>query len=510
MQDRYHFDRFELRLTERLLLDDGQPAEVGARAFDLLVCLLAHRDRVLTKGELLDAVWPGLVVEDNNLSVQVSALRKVLGAQAIATLPGRGYRFALGVREGGLSAPGDAQRAGATDAARSAIAVLPFQVLSDDPRVQFLADGLVEDVIALLARVPGFILISRASSFAFRGQAITAPDVAHQLGARFVVEGSVRPMGPAWRVATQLIDAASGHVLWSGRFDRRSDEAVDLQEDIARGILSELEPELTRAEMAHIRRQRPENQDAWAHYHQAVGSLALQGWGRDAMAEARQRLLRSVALDPAFGLAHAHYALLTALSMNIGVLPSDAGHTQEALGAARQAMVLDDGSSEVLGYAGCALCDLGQRDQGVEVLQRALEIDPSNAQAHVALGASWVLAGQLQAGIEKMRYGMRTSPRDRRLGFWGWALGVFLLRAERLDEALVEARASSRRDPQFPLPRVLEAALLDRLGQPAEARAALAWARQLSPALSLNEIAQTHGRHVGKRLAALWEPAGSP
>ncbi|MDZ4290902.1 MAG: winged helix-turn-helix domain-containing protein [Hydrogenophaga sp.] len=507
MQDQFQFDRFEVRATQRLLLIEGQPAELGARAFDLLLCLLLHRDRVVSKGEILDLVWPGLVVEENNLSVQVSALRKVLGSQAIATIPGRGYRFALDLLPDSGLPQRDALRPQAADAARPTIAVLPFIVLSDDPQVSFLADGLVEDVIALLARVPGFMLISRASSFAFRGHDVTVPDVAQQLGVRFVVEGSVRLVGDALRVSTQLIEAATGRVLWTGRFDRRRNEAVDLQEDIARGVMSELEPELTRAEIAHIRRQRPENQDAWAHYHQAVGSLALQGWGHDAMAEARQRLQTSVALDPAFGLGHAHYALLTALSMNIGAMPNDPGLALEALGAARQAMALDDGNSEVLGYAGCALCDLGYHEQGVDVLLRALEIDPSNAQAHVALGASWVLSGQLDAGIERMRYGMKISPRDRRLGFWGWALGNFLLRAERLDEAFAEARTSSRRDPRFSLPRVLEAAILDRQGKNGEARAALTRARQISPTLTLDAIAQTHGRHVGKRLALFWDVA---
>lgn len=504
MQDRYQFDRFEVRPTERLLLVEGRPTEVGARAFDLLLCLLANRDRVMSKGDIMDTVWPGLVVEDNNLSVQVSALRKLLGANAIATIPGRGYRFALDARAGSASPENDALPSRAADTARPTIAVLPFNVLSDDPLVHFLADGLAEDVIALLARVPGFTLISRASSFAFRGHHVTVPEVAQQLGVRFVVEGSVRLVGDALRISTQLIDAASAHVLWSGRFDRRRDEAVDLQEDIARGIMTELEPELTRAEIAHIRRQRPESQGAWAHYHQAVGSLALQGWGNQAMAEARRQLQTSVALDPAFGLGHAHCAMLTALSMNIGALPNEPALAREALEAARHAIGLDDGSSEVLGYAGCALCDLGHHDQGVEVLLRALEIDPSNAQAHVALGASWVLTGQLDVGIERMRYGMKISPRDRRLGFWGWALGTFLLRADQPDEALAEARLSSRRDPRFSLPRVLEAAILDRQGKAEEASAALAWARQLSPTLTLNEIALTHGRHVGKRMALLW------
>jgi TolB-like protein len=504
MQDHYHFDRFEVRPAKRLLLVEGVPAAVGARAFDLLLCLLAHRDRVLSKSEILELVWPSLVVEENNLSVQISSLRKLLGTHAISTIPGRGYRFALNVQQGSAPPPGEAYQPQAATVAKPTIAVLPFNVLSDEPQVNFLADGLAEDVIALLARVPGFLLISRASSFAFRGHEVTVPEVALQLGVRFVVEGSVRLNKDILQISTHLIDAASGHVLWSGRFNRRRDDAVDLQEDIARGIISELEPELTRAEIAHIRRQRPENQGAWAHYHQAIGAIALQGWGREAMAEARSQLQKSVALDPAFGLGHAHYALLTALSMNIGLLPDSASFVAEALGAAKRAIELDDGSSEVLGYAGCALCDLGQHAGGVEALKQALEIDPSNAQAHVALGASLVLTGKLEAGIEKMRFGMKISPRDRRLGFWGWALGAFLLRAGRLDEALVEARTAIRRDPKFHFARVLEAAVLDLQEHVGEASASLALARQMCPTLTLNEIALTHGRRVSAKMALLW------
>jgi len=505
MQDRYHFERFEVWPAERLLLMGGLPVAVGARAFDLLLCLLAHRDRVLSKGEIIEIVWPDLVVEENNLSVQISALRKLLGPKTIATISGRGYRFSLDVSQVKLPPKAEVHLPRDASSTKPTIAVLPFNVLSDDPQVNYLADGLAEDVIALLARVPGFLLISRASSFAFRGQDVTLTALAMQLGVRFVVEGSVRQNSEILRVSTTLIDAATGQVLWSGRFDRRRNETVDLQEEIARGIISELEPELTRAEIAHIRRQRPENLDAWAHYHQAIGSIALQGWGREAMAEARYQLQKSVALDPAFGLGYAHYALLTVLSIKFGYLPDAANLTEEVMGAANQAIGLDDGSSEVLGYAGCALCDLGHHDRGVEVLHRALEIDPSNAQAHVALGASLGLTGQLEVGIKKIRFGMEISPRDRRLGFWGWALGNFLFRAERTDEALVEARTSCRRDPRFHFSRVLEAAVLDLQGNAMEAGSSLAIARQLCPTLTLNEIALIYGRRVSARMALLWK-----
>jgi TolB-like protein len=508
LQDTFRFGRFELRPAERLLLADGVPAALGARAFDLLLCLLVHRDRVVTKDEALSLAWPGRVVEENNLSVQVSALRKLLGPGAIATIPGRGYRFSMPVTDRVARPDDEIRRHGSAVADPPTIAVLPFAVRSDDPRVAFLADGLAEDVIALLARVPGFVLISHASSFAFRGLQAGTTEIARQLGVRYLVEGSVRPAADLLRVSSQLVDAASGRVLWTGRFDSARDRAVDLQEDIARGIITQLEPELTRAEIAHIRRQRPENLDAWAHYHQAVGSIALQGWGADAMAEARAQLVRSVTLDPSFGLGHAHYALLTALARNIGLLPDEPALVEDALSAADRAIGLDHGSSEVLGYAGCALCDLGQKDRGLDMIRQALELDPSNAQAHVGLGAALAMTGQFEAGIGQMQFGMRISPRDRRLGFWGWALGSFLLRADRAEDALAEAQASGRRDPRLHLAQVLQAAALARLGRHPEAVAALSVARRLRPQLTPGEVAVAHGRRAGEALAPLWDRAG--
>jgi adenylate cyclase len=387
---------------------------------------------------------------------------------------------------------------------RPSIAVLPFKVLSQDPRLGFLADGLAEDVIALLARVPGFELISQSSSFAFRNREASVATIARDLGVRYIVEGSVRAVGDVVRVSTQLIDAASARVLWSGRLDGRSDDTSDLQDGIARGVISELEPELTRAEIALIRRLRPENVDAWGCYRQGLGAIALKGWTEEAMQESRTQMRRAFELDPSFALARAMFALHTALGMNTGLLAAAIELAPEAQVAAEQAIALDDGSTAVLGYAGCALADLGQRDRGVEVLQRALSIDPSNAQAHVALGATMGLQGRVDDGLASMRHGMRISPQDRRLGFWGWVLGSLLLHAGQAEAALQEARTSAGRDPSLHLSRILEAAALLQDGREHEARAALATARRIRPSLTLQEVARANGRRVATRLEPLW------
>ena len=502
MQTNHRFGRFEIRSAERLLLVDGTAAVVGARAFDVLLCLIERQDRVVTKAELMDRVWPGLVVEENNLTVQVSALRKLLGPKGISTVPGRGYRLTL-CSEADILEPVNSIRDAKT--AQATIAVLPFRVLSDDSRLRFVADGLVEDVTALLARVPGFLVISDGSSFIFRDHGLARQSVASQLNVRYLVDGSIRADNTSLRISWQLIDAQSERMLSSGYHSCLFDQAFLVQEAIVYSILSELEPALTKAEIAHIQRQRPENLDAWAYYHQAVGAIAMGGWGAAAMAQAMAYLKSSTTADPAFGLGHAHHALLVGLAKHLGQLPGDSPQLQQALSSAHRAMEIDGGSPKVLGYAGCALCDLGQHALGIEVLNQALELDPSNAQAHVALGAALVMTGEPAAGIEKMRLGMRISPRDRRLGFWGWVLGLSLLKVKRLDDALLEAQTAGRRDTQFSLPRILQAAVLDQQGRVAEATAALVLTRQLHPELTLGDVVATHGRYVGTRMALIWD-----
>ncbi|KJC57541.1 hypothetical protein UP10_28170 [Bradyrhizobium sp. LTSPM299] len=385
------------------------------------------------------------------------------------------------------------------------IAVRPFKVLSESRELEFLAEGLAEDVIALLARVPGFFLISRASSFLFQNPETPASIVARQLGVRYVLDGSVRGAGPQVRVSTQLAEAATGRILWSGKFEATRAETLELQDDIARGIMIELEPALTQAQVNVIRRQRPENVDAWGCYHQAAGALGGKGWNELVVTEAQNFLRRALELDGNFALARAQLALLSALAQNTGLVEPSAERTEEARTTAEMAIAADTGSSEVLGYAGCALVDLGNRERGVEILKQAVEIDPSNAQAEVALGAALAMMGDLDAGIARMRHGIRLSPRDRRLAFWGWALGGFLLRANRPEEALEEARIAARRDPRLYLPAILEAVAQAALGRTELAQCALMSARRLRPELTRQEIERSHGRHAAKILAGVWD-----
>ncbi len=387
---------------------------------------------------------------------------------------------------------------------RPSIAVLPFISLSEDRNLKLLADGLVEDVIALLARVPGFFVIARSSSFAYRSATQDVRDVGRELGVRYVVEGSIRASDKRARISTQLVEAESGKQIWTQRFDVELRATFDLQDEIARQIIRELEPELTRAELTLIQRQRPDNLGAWSRYRQARGAIALNGWNEETLRKTTTHLRDAIALDPNFALAYATVALFGAIGANMSFAENRFAAQQQALRDAETAVSLDPNASEVLGYAGCALADIGELARGREWLERAIEIDPSNAQAHVALGATQVQLRELEAGIKSMQYGIRLSPRDAALPFWGMVLAAGLARADRLQEALDESLNSCRRDGRLYGARVIAAFVLLRLGREREARATMTEARRIRPALSIEEIQRFFGRYIARDLAAIW------
>jgi adenylate cyclase len=347
-------------------------------------------------------------------------------------------------------------------------------------------------------------VIARSSSFAYRNRAQDVRRVGRELGVRYVVEGSIRASDKRARVSIQLVEAESGKQIWTERFEVELTETFDLQDEIAHQIIRELEPQLIQAELTLIQRQRPDNLDAWSRYRQALGAIALKGWNEEALAQTITHLRGAIALDPNFALAHAMVALLGAISANMSFAENRHAAYQQALRDAETAVALDPNASEVLGYAGCALSDIGEFARGREWLERAIEMDPSNAQAHVALGAAQVQTRELDAGIKTMQHGIRLSPRDARLPFWGMVLAVGLARADRLQEALAEASTSCRRDGGLYGARVTAAFILLRLGREPEARAALTEARRIRPALSVEEIQLSFGRHIARDLAAIW------
>jgi len=387
---------------------------------------------------------------------------------------------------------------------KPSIAVLPFTCFSEEQEFKFLTEAMTEDLITMLARIPGFIVIARQSSFAYQGRSVDSRQIGRELGVRYIVEGSLRPVGQQLRVGTQLIDATTGAQLWADRFDGQTENVLELQDQIARAIASRIEPELVRAEIALIRRRRDANPNAWSCFLQGAGVISLKGWSEETLTQGTALLRQATTLDPDFALARAQLALLLSLGSRLGLVADGAAAVTEARAEAERAVTLDQDASEVLGYAGCALAELGDVQRGSEILERAIENDPSNAQAWVALGTSLCFLEKMgDLGLEKLRHGMRLSPRDHRLGFWGTFYALALARNRRLTEAHEEVQAACRRDPQFYVARIVLALTAASLGSKEEAIAALREARRLRPRLSLEEIQLLVGRGAAL-LAPLW------
>jgi TolB-like protein/Tfp pilus assembly protein PilF len=349
----------------------GGGVAIGGRALDILSALAEARGALVTKNELLGAVWAGAIVEDNALQAQISAARKALGGEArrLVTVHGRGYRLDL-----------DAVQTAAIPATpASSIAVLPFDNLSGKQDHAYLADGLAEELITTLARVPGLKVPARVSSFAYRGKAADVRAIAAELGVATVLEGSVRAGGGRLRVTAQLIDAATGFHLWAQSFDRTMTDLLTLQDDLAEAIASALRRELgPRLRATHS----AEAMRLVLEARREARSLRPEGL------QAAARLAReALALDPDFAKAWESLAGTTFVMSTWGFGPRDLA--REASAHARRALELDPSLSGALAILGGVESSAGRFVEAVDLLERALALDPDDAVVaeHAALAA---------------------------------------------------------------------------------------------------------------------------
>ena len=253
----YTAGEFEVRADERRILARGKQVSLGARAFDLLLVLIEHSDRLVSRNELMALVWPGLVVEDSNLTVQMSALRKALGTDAVATVPKCGYRLRLQTQGIGTERSHEAAVAatGAALSDRPSIAVLPFLDLCEDAGQSYFVDGITEDITTELSRFSSLFVIARNSAFVYKGRAIDVRPVARELGVRYLLEGSVRRQGRRVRVVVQLIDGLSGEHVWVEKYDRVLDDIIDCQDELASAIARTLAPRIHSANEERAQRR---------------------------------------------------------------------------------------------------------------------------------------------------------------------------------------------------------------------------------------------------------------
>lgn len=399
---RFAFGPFVLDPSAGTLLENDVLVSASYRGLRLLAALVERPGDILSKAELLDAAWPGMAVEEGNLTVQIAQLRKLLGAPAgrgewIATVPRVGYRFT-----GAVEQLGDARRKALPLPSKPSIAVLPFVNVSNEPEQETFADGLTEDLITDLSRTAELFVIARNSAFAYKGKARDVREIAKDIGVRYVLEGSVRHAAGRVRINAQLVDASTGDHLWAERFDRKLDDIFTVQDEVTARIVEALLGRLR----VPPRRQRPKNLEA---YELCVRARRLMDDTPQAAQEAHLLLTRAISLDPDYAEAYRWLALNHWMGWVHSGGPTEASRGT-ALELARKAVALDPND------AGCrwALAYLlaYERDFAEAEVEfaKALTLDPNEADAWAALSDITVLAGQVEEGLEHIRKAFRLNP----------------------------------------------------------------------------------------------------
>ena len=278
---RYLFENYTLDTEKRELHRGADAVSITPQAFDLLDYLIRNRERVVSKDDLIIAVWNGRIVSDAALTTRLNAARNAIGdsgeeQRLLKTMARKGFRFVGQVQEArGGAAPdnwAEPPKDPLTLPTRPSVAVLPFVNLSLDPEQEYFADGVVEDITMALSRFHWLFVIARNSSFTYKGRSVDVRQVGRELGVRYILEGSVRKAGNRLRIAGQLIDAETGAHLWADHFDGAIEDMFDLQDNVTSSVVGAIAPKLQREEIKRARRKPTESLDAYDYYLRGLAS----------------------------------------------------------------------------------------------------------------------------------------------------------------------------------------------------------------------------------------------
>lgn len=517
-RDQFVFGEFRLDLDKRQLSRKGTALPLKSRAFDVLCALAAAKGELVTKGELMARVWPGVAVEENNLQVHISALRKALADGKgddgfVLTVPGRGYRL-IGARLAvGHRAPDASARPGLALPDRPSIAVLPFVNLSRDPEQEYFVDGMVEEIIVGLSRMRWLFVIARHSSFTYKGRTIDVKEVGRELGVGYVLEGSVRKAGQRVRITTQLIDASTAGHVWADRFDGALDDIFELQDQVTSGVLAALGPNLERAEIERARRKPTESLDAYDYY---LRGLAASHRGTpEGVTEASRLLSRAIEIDPDFAAPYGWAAICLMIRQFNGWTRDRAQDMAEVRRLAWRAAEVGKDDANALAASGLALGYFaGDLENGAAHIDRALMLNPNFAFAWYASGVVKSMRGEEpKIAIEHIARAMRLNPLAPFMYTVESAMALAHFFDGAYDEASSWAAKSLRTNPRNLGALRIAAASNALAGRLAEAQEALKRALELDPEMRASNLAGRIGAYrpaVAQRFADALRKAGLP
>jgi TolB-like protein len=421
---RFLFENCALDTDRRELSRGGETVAIAPQVFDILVYLIRNRERVVSKDDLIDAVWNGRIVSDSALTTRLNVARGAIGdsgeeQRLIRTLPRKGFRFVGEVREQDGRADGGVSAASAEARApppvlpdRPSIAVLAFSNLSGDSEQEYFADGLVDDIITALCRFKGLFVIARNSSFAYKDKALDIKQVGRELGVRYVLEGSIRKAGARLRIAGQLIEVATAAHLWAERFDGTLEDIFDLQDRITQQVVGAIAPELDRAEIGRASLRSTDNIDAVTAFYRGLPHIEFPTSPENNEGALRD-FRRAIALDPDFAPAYGGVASCLAWR-RANTWPGDVERDNaELLLLADRVKQLGTDDALTLSTVGFnVFWMLLDFDRGLEMVEQSIQSNPNYARAYGFRGLIRTWHGESDAAAADFERAMRLSPRD--------------------------------------------------------------------------------------------------
>jgi adenylate cyclase len=471
------FGSFVLDLDRLCLRGLAGEIELRPKSFEVLRHLMQNPGRVLSKEELMAAIWPDVTVTDDSLTRCISEVRRAIGAEGthiVRTVPRRGYLFDARVSRGSDLAkrrPGEPNASAAGKKLAKAestdspfIVVLPFANLSGRAEEEYFCDGITEDIITELSRFSELRVIARHSSFQYKGRDFDVRDVGRDLGVRYVLEGSVRRSGDRVRVTTQLVEARSGTQRWAERYDRKLEDVFAIQDDVVSTIASLLIAHVRKAEVERTLLKPPTKWQAYDFCIRGLDMHLTYQSSQDvaALREGRRHLKRAISLDPTYARPHSALAISHLSSWsNFGdqeFLQSSA--LERAYQSARQAVQLDPQLAYGQATFGWVLTWRREHNAALSALDRALRLNPSYS--HWQVAGIFMFAGELDRAVETMKAYMRLDPYHPTSAI-GW-LGVTYFALGNLPEAQSFLREAVTRSPNRAMFHYWLAATLGDIG----------------------------------------------
>lgn len=487
MQRSVGFGPFRFEPRSGRLWSGKQEVRLTPKAAAVLSALVARHGEPVSKETLFASVWPNAVVSDSALFSCIQELRKALDDDSsdprfIETRHRRGYRFVANLVPAQDQAMAAAPARASQASGKPTIAVLPFDNISGDAQQEYFSDGITEDIITALSRHHSLLVTARGATFAFKGRGSDARQVGMQLGADYVVEGSVGKVGRLVRVTARLVETEAGRTVWAERYDRDLGEIFDVQDEIVATIAARIEPEVGGAERTRVARKPPKDLRAWDFFH--LGMKHVYMATRDDNLEAQQLYRRAIELDPGLAQAHAWLSYAIVLAMLYFEAEVTQASLDEAVDIARKAVALDE--RDALTHFACGRALLARKSyrDSLAELESAVELNPNLAIAYCGLGDSLAYEGRFAEAIPYFEKAIKLSPYDpQRWAFYSYRALAHLLAGE-FEQAFEWAQKATRVPHCHYWPFAHRVAALGHLQWANELPGALAELRQRKPEFS--------------------------